>query len=62
MWRSRSYKHGKPWSIWITERNLIVEGADGGRPISPVDEKYDPNSDERREYADAQTTNYAGHK
>lgn len=49
MWRSRSTKHGRPWSIWLTERDLIVEGADGGQPIN---EKYDLHGDERRdEYA-----------
>ena len=49
MWRSRSTKHGHPWSIWLTERDLIVEGADGADAVDPSMEKYDVNSDERRE-------------
>lgn len=52
MWRSRSTKHGQAWSIWLTERNLVVEGADGAEPVEPTMEKYDLHADERRdEYA-----------
>lgn len=68
MWRSRSIKHHRPWSIWLTERDLIVEGADGGSPVKdggsgPLDDKFDPNVDERREYADErERPGYVGSK